>query len=130
LNTGSRNASDIAEPHAPGWLQSGIRYFNRLEDSIGFTELAALALLLCPIAFSQNIRFKPLGSLAVRKYGSSRPSSAPPATQALQPPSYANHSIMLVGPPGSIAVVLMHNPKNELEFVEVNNTNQARLLYT
>src|ERR1700758_4699271 len=24
-----------------------------------------------------------------------------------------------------IAVVLMHNPKNELEFVEVNNTKQA-----
>jgi uncharacterized small protein (DUF1192 family) len=33
---------------------------------------------------------------------------------------------MLVNPaPGGGAVVLMHNPKNELEFVEVNNTKQA-----
>ena len=53
------------------------------------------------------------------------PQVQPPAAQAQQPPSYANYSIMLVGPPGGIAVVLMHNPKNELEFVEVNNTKQA-----
>ena len=53
------------------------------------------------------------------------PQVQPPAVQAQQPPSYANYSIMLVGPPAGIAVVLMHNPKNELEFVEVNNTKQA-----
>ena len=53
------------------------------------------------------------------------PQVQPPAVQAQQPPSYANYSIMLVGPPGGIAVVLMHNPKNGLEFVEVNNTKQA-----
>lgn len=49
-----------------------------------------------------------------------------PATspQASQPPSYANFSIMLVNPAGG-AVVLMHNPKNGLEFVDVSNTKQA-----
>jgi hypothetical protein len=46
--------------------------------------------------------------------------------QASQPPSYANYSIMLVNPAmGGGAVVLMHNPKNELEFVPVNNTKEA-----
>jgi hypothetical protein len=44
--------------------------------------------------------------------------------QPLQPPSYANYSIMLVSPTSG-AVVLMHNPKNELEFVPVNNTKDA-----
>ena len=32
---------------------------------------------------------------------------------------------MLVNPAGGTSVVLMHNPKNELEFVAVNNTQQA-----
>jgi len=46
--------------------------------------------------------------------------------QPSQPPSYANFSIMLVNPAlGGGAVVLMHNPKNELEFVETNNTQKA-----
>lgn len=47
-----------------------------------------------------------------------------PAAQSQQPPSYANFSIMLVNPAGG-AVVLMHNPKNELEFVDVKNAQQA-----
>jgi uncharacterized small protein (DUF1192 family) len=45
---------------------------------------------------------------------------------ASQPPSYANYSLMLVNPaPGGGAVVVMHNPKNELEFVPVTTTKQA-----
>jgi hypothetical protein len=49
-----------------------------------------------------------------------------PQSAQSQPPSYSNYSIMLVNPAiGGGAVVLMHNPKNELEFVPVNSTNQA-----
>lgn len=45
-------------------------------------------------------------------------------TATNEPPNYANFSIMLVNPAGG-AVVLMHNPKNELEYVNVQNTQQA-----
>jgi uncharacterized small protein (DUF1192 family) len=51
-----------------------------------------------------------------------------PASDAstTQPASYANYSIMLANPaPGGGAVVLMHNPKNAIEFVPVNSTKQA-----
>ena len=41
-----------------------------------------------------------------------------------QPPSYANYSIMLVNPAGG-AVVLMHNPNNGLEYVDVGKTKEA-----
>ena len=41
-----------------------------------------------------------------------------------QPPSYANYSIMLVNPGGG-AVVLMHNPQNGLDFIQVNDTKRA-----
>ncbi len=77
---------------------------------MGTASAVALGLLLSPIAFSQT---------------SGTPQVQPAAAQAQQPPSYANYSIMLVGPPGGTAVVLMHNPNNELEFVEVNNTQKA-----
>jgi len=90
-----------------------------------FSGLVALALMLCPVAFSQAADSS---RSAISPSVNTPPPAAPaqpPAAQAQQPPSYANYSIMLVGPPGGIAVVLMHNPKNELEFVEVNNTKQA-----
>jgi hypothetical protein len=90
-----------------------------------FTGLVALALLLCPIAFSQTSDSNRSGISPSVNTPPPAPQVQPPAAQAQQPPSYANYSIMLVGPPGGIAVVLMHNPKNELEFVEVNNTKQA-----
>jgi hypothetical protein len=78
-------------------------------------RVVALCLLLSPLALSQtSVNTAPPAAQA-----------QPPAAQAQQPPSYANYSIMLVGPPGGSAVVLMHNPKNELEFVEVHNTKQA-----
>jgi hypothetical protein len=78
-------------------------------------RVLALGLLLSPPAFSQT-------SVSTAPPAVQAP---PPAAQAQQPPSYANYSIMLVSPPGGTAVVVMHNPKNELEFVEVNNTKQA-----
>src|ERR1700758_3101710 len=90
-----------------------------------FTGLVALALLLCPIAFSQTSDSNRSGVSPSVNTPPFAPQVQPPAAQAQQPPSYASYSIMLVGPPGGIAVVLMHNPKNELEFVEVNNTKQA-----
>lgn len=52
----------------------------------------------------------------------SAPTTQP--TSAPQPPSYANYSIMLVSPTSG-AVVLMHSPQNQLEFVPVNDTKQA-----
>jgi hypothetical protein len=49
--------------------------------------------------------------------------AAQPSDQAQQPPNYANFSIVLVNPStGGTSVVLMHNPKNGLEIVPVNNT--------
>ena len=57
---------------------------------------------------------------------SQTPSQAPVATaQATQPPDYSNYSIMLVRPSGGNAVVLMHNPKNEIVYVDVNKTKEA-----
>src|ERR1700743_2857381 len=51
---------------------------------------------------------------------------SPDASHSPQPPTYANYSLMLVSPTaGGGAAVLMHNPKNELEFVPVNTTKQA-----
>jgi hypothetical protein len=44
--------------------------------------------------------------------------------QTQQSPNYANFSIMPVSPAGG-AVVLMHNPKNELENVDVGKTKEA-----
>ena len=46
------------------------------------------------------------------------------STQPSQPPSYANYSIMLVNPTGG-GVVLMHNPQNALEYVDVSKTKEA-----
>ncbi len=46
------------------------------------------------------------------------------STQAPQLPNFANYSIMLVNPAGA-AVVLMHSPKNELEYVDVAKTKEA-----
>lgn len=78
-------------------------------------SVAALGLLLSPFAFSQTSDSNPSGRPVQQQ---------PSAAQAQQPPSYANYSIMLVSPTGG-AVVLMHNPKGELEYVDVNNTKQA-----
>ena len=47
-----------------------------------------------------------------------------PPARAAQPPSYSNYSIMLVNPAGG-AVVLMHNPNNQLEFVDVKSIQHA-----
>lgn len=56
-------------------------------------------------------------------------SAVPPvqaSAEAPRPPSYANYSIMLVSRRvGGCAVTLMHNPKNELEFVDVNRSKDA-----
>lgn len=46
------------------------------------------------------------------------------AAQPQQPPTIANFSIMLVNPAGG-AVVLMHNPQNALEYVDVSKTKEA-----
>jgi hypothetical protein len=83
----------------------------------------ALGLLLSPFALSQTPDSNRSGVSPT--VNPPAPQVQPPAAQGQEPPSYANYSIMLVGPPGGIAVVLMHNPKNELEFVEVNNTQKA-----
>jgi len=77
--------------------------------------VAALGLLLSPFAFSQTSASSPSEPPA--------PQQLPPA-QTQQPPSYANYSIMLVSPTVG-AVVLMHNPTGQLEYVDVNNTKQA-----
>jgi hypothetical protein len=46
--------------------------------------------------------------------------------QTPQPPSYANYSIMLMSPvSGAGAVVLMHNAKNGLEFVDATKIQAA-----
>jgi len=47
-----------------------------------------------------------------------------PPQAAPQPPNYSNFSILLVNPAGG-AVVLMHNPKNELEYVDVAKSKEA-----
>lgn len=90
-----------------------------------FISALALGSLLSPFASSQTSDSN--GSGVSQSVNASPATSQvqPPAAETQQPPSYANYSIMLVGPPGGTAVVLMHNPKNELEFVEVNKTQQA-----
>jgi hypothetical protein len=90
-----------------------------------FAGAVALGLLLSPFAFSQTSDTNRSGASPSVNMAPPAVQLQPPVAQAQQPPSYANYSIMLVGPPGSAAVVLMHNPKNELEFVEVNSTNKA-----
>jgi hypothetical protein len=79
-------------------------------------RVLALGLLLSPLAFSQtSVNTAPPAAQALS-----------PAAQVQQPPSYANYSIMLVNPvAGAGAVVLMHNPKNELEFVDVARIQAA-----
>jgi regulator of replication initiation timing len=77
--------------------------------------MAALAFLLSPLAFSQMSDPNLSGPAAPQQ---------PSATQTQQPTTYPNYSIMLVSPTGG-AVVLMHNPKGELQYVDVNNTKQA-----
>ena len=47
---------------------------------------------------------------------------APAASQPA--PTYPNYSIMLINPAGG-GVVLMHNPKNEMEYVDVTETQDA-----
>ena len=64
----------------------------------------ALSLLLSAIAFCQAPK---------------------PAVQAVQAPNYSNYSVMLVAPPGGSAVILMHNPKYEIEYVDLNKTKEA-----
>lgn len=89
-----------------------------------YVGVAALTLLLSPLAFSQTSdstfsRIPPPSNSAP-----SAPQAQSASAQAQQPPSYANYSIMLVSPTSG-AVVLMHNPKGEIEYVDVNNTKQA-----
>jgi hypothetical protein len=86
--------------------------------------VAALGLFLSPFAFCQTSnpdfsRIPPPVNPAL-----SATQTQPTAVQPQQPPNYANYSIMLVSPTGG-AVVLMHNPKGELEYVDVNTTKQA-----
>ncbi len=53
-------------------------------------------------------------------------SAQTPTPQTQQAPSIANYSIMLVSPvTGGGGVVLMHNPKNQLEFVDVAKVQAA-----
>jgi hypothetical protein len=83
----------------------------------------ALGLLLSPFAFSQTSN--PSGVSPTVNTAPSAGQVQPPTAQT-QPPSYANYSLMLVSPVvGGGAVALMHNPKNELEFVDVNRTKDA-----
>ena len=91
-----------------------------------FTRMAVLSLLLSPIAYSQTSDSNRSGISPSVNTVPPAPQVQTPAAQTPHPPSYANYSIMLVNPAtGGGAVVLMHNPKNELEFVEVNSTKQA-----
>jgi hypothetical protein len=91
-----------------------------------FTGLVALALLLYPIAFSQTSDSNRSGVSPSVNAAPPAPQVQPPAAQAQQSPSYANYSIMLVTPArGGGAVVLMHNPQNELEFIETSDTQKA-----
>lgn len=52
-------------------------------------------------------------------------SQTPEPTPAPQPPSVANYSIMLVNPAGDGGVVIMHNPQNVLELVDVSKMQAA-----
>jgi len=77
--------------------------------------MVVLAFLLSPFAFSQTSRPNPSGPPDQQQLS---------AAQTQQPTTYPNYSIMLVSPTGG-AVVLMHNPKGALEYVDVNTTKQA-----
>lgn len=79
----------------------------------------ALVLMVCPFAFSQASNTNRSG------VSLSSPQAQPPAPQSQQPPNYANYSIMLVNPAGGSAVVLMYNPKNQLEFIAADKTGEA-----
>jgi hypothetical protein len=69
-------------------------------------------------------RMKALLSLFL--LGFALPALAQTQPDAPQQPSYANFSIMLANPmAGGSAVVLMHNPKNGIEFVPVDNIKTA-----
>jgi hypothetical protein len=91
-----------------------------------FSYAVALGLLLAPFAFSQTSDSSRSAVSPTVKAAPPAPQVQTPAAQAQQPPSYANYSIMLVNPaPGGGAVILMHNPKNELELVEVGKIQAA-----
>lgn len=89
-----------------------------------FACVAVLLLLLCRLAASQTADTTRSGALPSVNSAPSTPQTQPSATRTPQQSGYANYSIMLVSPAGG-AVVLMHNPKNELELIDVNNTNRA-----
>lgn len=75
--------------------------------------IVSLAISVCSVALSQA----PV---------SPTPSDPQSVATTPQPPSYANYSLMLVNPvPGGGGVVLMHDTKNQLELVPVNNVKQA-----
>jgi len=91
-----------------------------------FAGVVALGLLLSPFAFSQTSDSNRSGVSPSVNTAPSTPQAQTPAAQAQQPPSYANYSIMLVNPtPGGGSVVLMHNPKNVLELVDVSKIQVA-----
>jgi len=86
----------------------------------------ALVILLSPFAFSQAPDSN--GSVVSPSVNTASPAPQvqPPAAQAQQPPSYANYSIMLVNPVANAGgVVLMHTPKNSLEYVDVKQIQTA-----
>jgi hypothetical protein len=86
----------------------------------------ALVILLSPFAFSQTSDSNHSGALPSVSVTTSAPQVQPPAVQPAQPPSYANYSIMLVNPvANSGGVVLMHTPKNSLEYVDVKQIQTA-----
>ncbi len=68
--------------------------------------MKALVLILCLTAFAAINAQTPAASM---------PASAP---------VYPNYSIMLINPAGG-GVVLMHNPKNQMEYVDVAKTQDA-----
>ena len=84
----------------------------------------ALVILLSPFAFSQAADSNPSGAAPSVKMAPPAPQMQTSAAQTSQPPNYSNFSIMLVNPAGG-AVVLMHNRKNALEYVDVAKTKEA-----
>lgn len=90
------------------------------------TGVVALGLLISPFALSQTSDSNRSGVSPSVNTAPSDSQVQYPAAQTPQPPSYANYTIMLVNPVANAgAVVLMHTPKNSLEYVDVKQIQAA-----
>lgn len=91
-----------------------------------YASVFALGLLLCPFASPQAANSN--GSGVSPSVNTAIPDSElhPAAARSPQPPSYANYTIMLVSPvTNGGGVVLMHTPKNSIEYVDLRQIQAA-----